>query len=102
MSDSIDLLDTIGKDASLRYASHDELAEALQSAGASDALKKAASGDRSALSAELGSKPAQVPQTQIPGHEEQQPDHDEEARPGMPPERSARQPSENKHHETID
>lgn len=93
MSDSIDLLDTIGRDASLRYASADVLAEALQDAGASDAMKKAASGDRFALSAELGSKPAQVPQTQIPGHEEQEPDEDDEAKPGMPPERSPSQSS---------
>lgn len=102
MSDSIDLLDTIGQDASLRYASADELAEALHHAGASDALKKAASGDRSALSAELGSRPAQVPQTQIPGHEEQEPGSDEEAKPGMPPERSPSQPSDRRHDISID
>lgn len=102
MSDSIDLLDSIGQDASLRYASTEALAEVLQYAGASDALKKAACGDRAELAAELGSKPAFVPQTQIPGHEEQAPDHDEQVKPGVPSEPTPVEPSESKHREPID
>lgn len=101
MSDSIDLLDTIGQDASLRYASTAELADVLQTAGATDALKEAASGSRAALFAELGSKPAYVPQTQAPGHEEDEPEHEGEVKPGKP-ERSPGLPSESRHHPSID
>jgi hypothetical protein len=58
MSDTIDLLEAIGKNASLRHASGPELADALAQAEASEALKAAAmAGDSSLLSVELGEKP---------------------------------------------
>lgn len=78
MSDTIELLEAIGRDASLRHASSDELAGVLQQAKASEALKAAvASGDRSQLAGELGSKVNDVPQaTQSPGYEEDVPNRD--------------------------
>ncbi len=58
MSDTIDLLEAIGKNASLRHASGQELADTLEQADASEALKAAAiAGDSSLLCAELGNKP---------------------------------------------
>ncbi|HEV7775588.1 MAG TPA: hypothetical protein VGO76_01915 [Luteibacter sp.] len=58
MSDTIDLLEAIGKNASLRHASGQELADSLERADASEALKAAAmTGDSSLLCAELGHKP---------------------------------------------
>lgn len=79
MSDTIDLLNTIGQDAALRYASAEELAQTLAQADASDAFKAAvASGDSSHLSSEFGIKPMQVPQSvQTPAHEENEPDQDD-------------------------
>ncbi|HET6553555.1 MAG TPA: hypothetical protein VFG49_08460 [Dyella sp.] len=76
MSDTIELLEAIGKNAALRHASAEELSNALVEAHASDALKAAAaSGDSSLLSAELGHKPMRVNHnTHAPGHEED-PDH---------------------------
>lgn len=89
MSDTIDLLNTIGQDAALRYASAEELAQTLEQADASDAFKAAvASGDNSRLSEEFGIKPMYVPQsTQTPGHEEDEPaqdDKEESPRPLTP------------------
>lgn len=55
MSDVIDLLENIGQNAALRYASADELVRALKLAGASEACTSAViSGDMSLLYAELG------------------------------------------------
>jgi len=74
MTDTLDLLDAIGRDASLRHASAEELARVLQQARSSEALKAAvAAGDRTMLSAELGQpQPFQAPQiTQMPAHEEE-------------------------------
>jgi hypothetical protein len=79
MSDTIELLEAIGRDATLRHASAEELAHALEHAQASEALKAAiASGDSSRLCEELGHKRMEVPHTQGPGHEEEEPDHDED------------------------
>jgi len=51
MADTIELLETIGKNASLRRASGEELAQALASLDANEALQQAAaSGDSSHLS----------------------------------------------------
>lgn len=74
MTDTIELLEAIGQDASLRYASADELARALEQAQASDALAAAAlSGDISKLFAELGPKPMNVPQiSQAPAREDEE------------------------------
>ena len=81
MMDTIELLETIGRDASLRHASTEELTGMLEQAQASDALKAAAaSGDRMRLSEELGNKPLVPPQTTLgPAHEDepQQDDDDE-------------------------
>ena len=80
MMDTIDLLEAIGSDASLRYMPGDELARKLE-AEASEALKSAAlSGDSAPLVVELGAQKSEPPQvTQAPGHE------DEESPEDMPP-----------------
>ena len=79
MSDTIELLETIGQNAALRHASAETLAHALEHSQASEALKAAiASGDSSLLFEELGHKPMQVPHTQGPGHEEDDSDQDED------------------------
>jgi hypothetical protein len=79
MIDTIDMLEAIGQDASLRYAPGDELVKVPAMAGASDALKAAvSSGDRSSLSAELGVRLMQATQvSQHPGREEEEPDQEE-------------------------
>ncbi|PWK92691.1 hypothetical protein [Fulvimonas soli] len=89
MTDTIDLLEAIGRDASLRHASAEELAKALEQAQASEALAAAAaSGDRARLFEELGHRECEPPQsTQMPGHEEEEeePDQHEEPRPSPVP-----------------
>lgn len=55
MSDTIELLESIGRDALLRRASRETLTQALDGMGAGEGLKMAAaSGDRSHLAQELG------------------------------------------------
>lgn len=55
MSDTIDFLEVIGENASLRYASPTELSGTLKQAGASGALMAALlSGDTKELSVDLG------------------------------------------------
>lgn len=55
MSNTIELLETIGSDASLRHASGDELARTLAGMHASEGLQRAAtSGDSTLLEKELG------------------------------------------------
>ncbi|GLQ48473.1 hypothetical protein GCM10007862_35240 [Dyella lipolytica] len=73
MTDTIDLLEAIGRDASLRHASTEELTAMLEKAQAPEALTVAvASGDSSQLSKELGCPTCEPPQsTQTPGHEEE-------------------------------
>jgi hypothetical protein len=87
MSDTLELLERIGANASLRHASADELAAILATMEASDALKAAAqTGDGSLLRTELGHKPMKVNHdVHDPGHEE--PDHDEDdpRRKKLPP-----------------
>ncbi|HET6432462.1 hypothetical protein [Dyella sp.] len=80
MSDTIELLDSIGKNASLRHAAKDELTAALEHAGASAALRAAvAADDRALLSAELGSRMNQAPQVfNTPAHEEEEQEEEEE------------------------
>jgi hypothetical protein len=72
MMDTIDLLEAIGSDASLRHLPGDELATKLEQAEASDALKTAAAnGDRAPLTIELGREVEPPPQsTQFPAEEE--------------------------------
>lgn len=71
--DTLDLLEAIGQDASLRHATAEELNDLLAEAGASDALATAiATGDSAHLSKEFGQKQNNTPQvTQAPGHEEE-------------------------------
>ncbi|HXP00488.1 MAG TPA: hypothetical protein VN813_08285 [Luteibacter sp.] len=76
MFDTIDLLEAIGRDASLRHASADELAKMLEAMPESDAgalASAVASGDTASLSAEFGSRHMFSTQaTQGPGHEEEE------------------------------
>lgn len=61
MTSTIELLEAIGKDASLRHASGEDLAQALGGMDASTGLKMAAtSGDSRHLAQELGSKDNEV------------------------------------------
>lgn len=70
MTDTLDLLETIGRDASLRHASTEELSQALAHARASAALTAAvASGDSSRLSWEFAYVRAQG--ILNPAHEEE-------------------------------
>lgn len=75
MSKTIELLETIGRDASLRHASGEDLSQALTGLQASEALKQAAiSGDDGHLAKELGHKEVKVPnhvnQNHAPCHED--------------------------------
>lgn len=80
MADTIELLETIGRDASLRHASTERLADMLEQAQASGALKAAAaSGDRMLLSGEFGSKPLNAPQSTLgPAHEDEPEQNDDD------------------------
>lgn len=63
MSSTIELLETIGRDASLRHAGGYALAQALDGLGAGDGLKRAAaSGDRDHLVQEFGDEKVKVNQ----------------------------------------
>ncbi len=74
MSDTIDWLESIGGNASLRHASTEELTDLLEQAQASEALTAAvASGDRSLLAGELGPQLNKSPQSsQSAGPEEEE------------------------------
>jgi hypothetical protein len=95
MSDTIELLEAIGRNASLRHACAEELAPILEQAKASEALKSAiAAGDSSLLASELGHKPNRTPQiSNAPGHEEDEPGRDRDGdKPRHPPEPDHRTP----------
>ncbi|PXV54100.1 hypothetical protein SAMN04487785_114122 [Dyella jiangningensis] len=92
MTDTMELLEAIGQDASLRHATADALGDMLDTAEASDALKAAvASGDSAWLAQEFGTRvvcgsqssqtyPEKVPlptPTPVPG-EDETPDTPEE------------------------
>ena len=83
MSDTIELLDIIGRDASLRHASAEDLRQMLEQAQASEALTAAAThGDGSLLSAEFGQMQNEAPQsTQSPSHEEEEEDENSQGDP---------------------
>ena len=74
MSDTIKLLETIGSDASLRYASADELNGVLKHAQASVELTMAVTtGDCATLRVELTVQGMpHFPQTQVPGQEDEE------------------------------
>jgi hypothetical protein len=79
MSDTIELLDAIGRDASLRHASAAELAGVLEQVQASTSLKAAVtSGDIAGLSREFGGKPMDPPPTQICPPAEEDEEQEEE------------------------
>lgn len=64
MLDTIELLETIGSDASLRHASTEELTKVLEKAQAPELLTKAIiSGDSMRLSQDLGGWPTLPPQS---------------------------------------
>ena len=87
MSDMIELLEAIGRDASLRYASTEDLSHMLEQAQAPEALAAAvASGECSRLFEELGHKPMHAPQiSQSPGHEDDEPEEDDGDEPHQTP-----------------
>lgn len=69
MSKTIELLERIGQDASLRHASREDLSQALGELNASESLKAAvASGDKSSLTQELGPKHHPMQCANNPGH----------------------------------
>src|SRR5215469_11529030 len=86
MTDTIDLLEAIGSDASLRHASVAELTNMLEQAQASEALTAAVvCGDSARLSEELGQNPMQLPQGILgPAHEEE-PDQEDSEEPAPDP-----------------
>lgn len=77
--DTIELLEAIGRDASLRHAPAADLSQVLERAQASDALKAAvALGDSMQLARELGHKSMEPPQIIMgPAHEDE-PDQGED------------------------
>lgn len=93
MSDTIELLETIGRDASLRHVPSDQLVSILQQSQASDTLTAAAaSGDTSVLAGEFGQGPNYLPQAiQTPGHEEDETDQgdDKSDAPSTPDDRKS-------------
>ena len=73
MTDTIDLLEAIGRDASLRHAPAEALTKILKQKQASEALTAAvASGDRAHLAKELGHRECEPPQSTQTGHEEEE------------------------------
>lgn len=85
MANTIELLETIGSDASLRYASSENLTRVLIAQQASEGLKQAVcSGDKSHLVQELGPR-TDPPPTHSPtvgGCGEGESDDPHEDRPG--------------------
>jgi len=85
MTDTMDLLEAIGQDASLRHASAWALADVLEAADASEALKAAvASGDSAWLSQEFGTAVMHGSQTSQTGYEEEVPKPKEDEEPAAP------------------
>ena len=78
MRDTIDLLEAIGRDATLRHASPEDLAGVLEQADATACLTTAvATGDPAMLAAEFGDRPQPPTQvSQLPGWEEEEGDED--------------------------
>jgi hypothetical protein len=87
MTNTIELLERIGRDAALRHASKDDLARTLGDLQASDGLRQAVmSGHSDRLAAELGPRETQQPQTPIhiapPGGEDEEESGTTEERQG--------------------
>ncbi|HEY4146887.1 hypothetical protein [Pinirhizobacter sp.] len=83
MRDTVELLEAIGRDARLRHASPEELAQALESSDASAGLRElAAHGDATTLTKELGLEQMHVEHhSQTGGHEGEGPDDDHHHHP---------------------
>lgn len=96
MTDTIELLDTIGSDASLRYAARDALAAALARRQASAGLLTAvAAGSSEPLREALDLRQlAQVLNTHAPGHGDDD-DGEGECDPPKPERRRPDEPSPN-------
>jgi hypothetical protein len=88
MSDTIELLEAIGSDASLRHASPEDLTSALRQAQASEALTSAvSSGERAPLAQEFGHNANYQPQaTQTGGYEDDVPDESDSEKSDAPSE----------------
>lgn len=87
MTDTIELLEAIGRDASLRHASAEELGKILENSQASAALTAAVVfGDSSRLTQEFGQKQMEPPNSSqgLPG-EDEEPDQEEGEEPPSPP-----------------
>jgi hypothetical protein len=88
MTNTIELLETIGRDASLRHASGEALSQALTGLQASEALRQAAvSGDDSHLAKELGHRDVKVPNhvnNNVGGGHEDDGDHDRDDEGSQP------------------
>lgn len=87
MANTIELLESIGKDASLRHASGADLEKVLETMQASDGLKIAAStGDVESLKRELGDKLMNVinniPNIGIPDDDDDDDDEEQEGQDG--------------------
>jgi hypothetical protein len=81
----MELLEAIGQDATLRHASSGALADMLEAADASEALKAAvASGDSAWLSQEFGTMVMHGSQTSQTGYEEEEPKRKEGEEPTAP------------------
>lgn len=100
-ADTIELLEAIGSDASLRYAQGEELMRVLEQAQASAEFTTAAiHGDGATLRKELKLQSGgEVVQTHSPGHED---DDEDECDPPKPdrqqPDKSPSHPSSNRSH----
>ena len=97
MSDTIEWLETIGKNACLRHASAETLAQILTDA--SDTLKAAVlSGDSSLLSAELGDKRMGVEHNPhaIPHEEEEQKPNPDKGKQPQPPKPDPDKPAQDR------
>lgn len=83
MHDTIDMLEAIGQDASLRYADSETLVTDNAIETASEGLKGAIlRGSRAEFLAELGLQPMQSTQiSQMPRREEEDPDQEEDDEP---------------------
>jgi hypothetical protein len=83
MRDTVELLEAIGRDAKLRRASPEVLAQALKNVDASDGVREFASnGDATTLTKELGITPLHGEHhSQTGGHEGDGHDHDHRHHP---------------------
>lgn len=87
MTDTMDWLEAIGQDATLRHAPADELNSTLEAAEASEALMAAvASGDSSWLAQEFGKRVMHVTQSSQTFPESEEPEREDEAEPLNPAE----------------